>query len=783
MTNFRLNPEAPIPNNPFSSPLNPYVVGPWWPQAVGSGLGVDLNTGALYSTGGGGGGGIATVTGSYPIVATTSGTGVTVSIVPATVGNIGAVQLTSSLTNTSPTLALTAAAGKSLQDQINALTLSSTAGIVLVGTVDGSTGLIGTIVNNSYPSFVVGSPLPAAAPANQGTFVLVTTPGTMTPPNGVATSTEEGDWWYSDGVNWTLIPVGYGGVLPATATALGTVFACTPDTCSPARIPVVTLGHSALPSPYVSGSCLLTAGHVLIGCDATPNYSGVVGEYGTVLIGNYTCSKDNAIVIGGGSCAFGTGGVIIGNCSCNDGAGITIGNQLNVRAGTIALVSPSTTPPGGARLSFGIDNVVIGKRDCVFTTCFSPVDRVVSIGAQSGRNEMPSGAISIGYNALCGSSFSTTFAISQCYVAPLAIGERALANLTNCNALTCGLGNTAVGHNTGFTSAPAIGSYNTFLGASAGSAASYNSVVVGACSSSGCAACGSVVIGTCAAMCGVGDCTIAIGCGAACSNHGSGNIAIGTRVGNRISSSVCRNLVIGAGTGFNPPDLIGSCQLALGYNNTGGSTTNCYWLTGCSNMNIRPGAGIVDSFGSAGASGQVLSSTGLNSLVWTGAATIPAGALMNFAMATAPAGWLVANGDTIPNGTGTVQGVTANFSSLYAAIGTLFGGPGKLPDMRGMFTRGWDSAGGTARNCDPGRALGSQQGFALQTHCHEVNVIAGLAGRPEWALPNTACPSGTSWPVAQTGITAPVNSGGFSSNTGSTETRPVNVAVLPCIKY
>ena len=30
--------------------------------------------------------------------------------------------------------------------------------------------------------------------------------------------------------------------------------------------------------------------------------------------------------------------------------------------------------------------------------------------------------------------------------------------------------------------------------------------------------------------------------------------------------------------------------------------------------------------------------------------------------------WLIANGDVVPNGTGTVQGVVADFSNLFAAL-------------------------------------------------------------------------------------------------------------------
>ena len=154
----------------------------------------------------------------------------------------------------------------------------------------------------------------------------------------------------------------------------------------------------------------------------------------------------------------------------------------------------------------------------------------------------------------------------------------------------------------------------------------------------------------------------------------------------------------------------------------------------------------------------------------------PVGTVNWFASSTAPVGWLVADGRAVSR---TI------YSDLFAVVGTTYGtGDGSttfnLPDLRGQFLRGWDAAGGTARGCDTGRAFGSSQGFALQTHCHEMQVVPGGAGRPEWLCPNVACPSGAGWPSPTGGAT---RSGGFTSTDGSTETRPMNVAMLPCIKW
>jgi len=143
-------------------------------------------------------------------------------------------------------------------------------------------------------------------------------------------------------------------------------------------------------------------------------------------------------------------------------------------------------------------------------------------------------------------------------------------------------------------------------------------------------------------------------------------------------------------------------------------------------------------------------------------AAIPVGAVFHFAAGTAPSGYLKANGDTIPNGNGTVQGVTANFSALYAIVGSTYGAAGKLPDLRGEFVRGWDDS----RGVDSGRGIGTAQADELKSHTHSLYYIPN--GSVTGSVYSTG---GGSWQSGNTGAT------------GGTETRPRNVALLACIKY
>ena len=136
----------------------------------------------------------------------------------------------------------------------------------------------------------------------------------------------------------------------------------------------------------------------------------------------------------------------------------------------------------------------------------------------------------------------------------------------------------------------------------------------------------------------------------------------------------------------------------------------------------------------------------------------PPGVVTAFARNTAPSGWLKANGALVSRTT---------YAVLFSAIGTTFGaGDGSttfaLPDMRGEFPRGWDDS----RGVDSGRAFGSAQAGAIESHTHS-GVIA----------PATAFGFGSG------GSVYTVGDAGSSAATGGAETRPRNIALLYCIKF
>ncbi len=160
-----------------------------------------------------------------------------------------------------------------------------------------------------------------------------------------------------------------------------------------------------------------------------------------------------------------------------------------------------------------------------------------------------------------------------------------------------------------------------------------------------------------------------------------------------------------------------------------------------------------------------------------GGEVVPVGTVQYFAATTAPAGWIKANGDTIPNGVGTVQGTTADFSALYGVVGSTFGGPGRLPDLRGEFIRGFDDGKGI----DSGRGFGTSQGDDFKSHNHDFQSPVGDANSSDsqgWTPPSGARTGfRTSDNATTTETFAAIDARGGS------ETRPRNVALLACIKY
>jgi len=171
-------------------------------------------------------------------------------------------------------------------------------------------------------------------------------------------------------------------------------------------------------------------------------------------------------------------------------------------------------------------------------------------------------------------------------------------------------------------------------------------------------------------------------------------------------------------------------------------------------------------------------------------ALLPAGAIMPFARTTAPSGWLIANGEAVPNGSGTVQGVTADYTALHAAVSTNFGTAGTLPDLRGIFVRGSgpQTISGTAYS----GTFGQKQVDAYPLHNHGFSDYYVSTAALITAAPKIQDGGDATYTVATGGggdtgnWAAGTHLNGTQTGTdyrgSGTETRPANIALLYCIK-
>ena len=597
---------------------------------------------------------VTAITGTAPINVT-AGTTPVVSIAAGSTSATGAVQLFDGVNSTSTALALTAAQGKNLQDQITAL--ASAPNIDLAGTLDASTGFVDSVTSvGTTAGYTVGAVLPAASATTVNTYVVVTTPGTVTPPGGAATVATKGDWFLASetapGVySWQFLNVGFDAPYASTSAA-----------------GIICLSTNALAQ---TGTDTLTAITPSIGA-ATYVFNSDYAAKGDLLSAT-AASTPTALTVG-------TDGQVLTACAaCATG----------LTWGTTASVSVATPVVSGT---------VLG---CTLAAS-------TAIGCNALLSNTGAGNSALGVNALSsGATGNNNTAIGAC------------ALCSN----TTGVNNTAIGSKALILTT--TGNFNVAIGRDA------------------------MVANT------TGCCNTVLGyCGACNLTTGSFNVAIGTSV------------QVASGTG--------SCQLAIGFSAT------CNWLTGDSSKNIQPGAGVKDCTGSVGTAGQYLCSTG-TALKWvTGMGDTPVGSVQHFAMNSAPLGWLVADGSAVSRTT---------YADLFAAIGTTYGAGDttttfNLPDLKGQFLRGWNN---TAIGCDASRVFGSSQQDMIECHQHVF----------PWGENGTACFGQTTQNIYRGIATGTdLDNRWYYTNNGTNfdgvlnpagvigcETRPVNVAMLPCIKW
>ena len=168
---------------------------------------------------------------------------------------------------------------------------------------------------------------------------------------------------------------------------------------------------------------------------------------------------------------------------------------------------------------------------------------------------------------------------------------------------------------------------------------------------------------------------------------------------------------------------------------------------------------------------------------------VPVGAVFWFGSNSAPTGYIKCNGDSIPNSTGTVQGVTANFSALYAIVGA------NVPDLRGEFVRGYDHG----RGVDSGRNMLEAQSSQFGQHNHNVSASSSSSVSDPGHQHSMSVgffnslssggalafrDAGTSNRIntATTGISVSTSTSVSIGNQGGSEARPRSIAMMYIIK-
>ena len=260
----------------------------------------------------------------------------------------GVVQLNDTTNSTSTTLALTAAQGKNLQDQIDALAISGN--LTLAGTLNAATGNLVTVTTEgTAEGFAVGSPLPSPAAGNAEFFVIATVGATSyTPPGGSPVLVHVGDWFLSNGTVWNFLDVGFQAP-SASTTVEGVVYLATDaevqagtDTSNKAVNPASLQSKISNSVSTTSSSTIASSTAVKSAYDLA---NSALQRSGGTMTGVITFAAAQTFPI-----------TSIQDATTGQKGVVQIGTNISVSSGTISVASGSTSVVGVVQLNSSISS-------------------------------------------------------------------------------------------------------------------------------------------------------------------------------------------------------------------------------------------------------------------------------------------------------------------------------------------------------------------------------------------------------------------------------------------
>ena len=215
---------------------------------------------------------------------------------------------------------------------------------------------------------------------------------------------------------------------------------------------------------------------------------------------------------------------------------------------------------------------------------------------------------------------------------------------------------------------------------------------------------------------------------------------------------------------------------------------------------------------------DILNSSGLDWKPVDAPQNIPLGTVFWYSsqdLLKLPTNWTYCNGATASSAAETSPGVPNPYYALFELIGYTYGGAGatfNLPNLLGGFARGWSGSGGTPGVIDSPRTFGATQTSSVVTHTHVLPSLShsdhaitlsdpGHNHRPNsgsvigpnvgWfgnkGTNNGAGQNGDAFTnvslLLDSGLTATYTSLTNPAPTPADNTRPVNMALCPIIKY